>query len=315
VLAYSPSSGTFVPLTDVLGSTIGLVNSSGTIATKWAYEPFGVPTSSGQSSNYPYLFAGMEYDPTGLYHTLARYYSPRLQRFTQEDPLQFGGGDINLLAYVGNDPVNLADPLGMDVPGVFAAFGYCMYGFAGDAGALSSGASLSALVAATVDLPNNGFGRASLAFSAAGEFAAGSTANGSIGVGSLGGMAGVQGGVPGATPFSGSAPTGSIGAAGISQGTIAYTQQVAFRMPVPNVPKDFSGSPGEGWEKIGPNWWHPRNKWSLHPDPHHPPPIGPHWDWHRRDAPKMLLRWLGDELQYFDAEVLEWFPSDLLPLE
>jgi RHS repeat-associated protein len=165
VLVYSPSSGTFVPLTDVLGSTIGLVNSSGTIATKWAYEPFGVPTSSGQSSNYPYLFAGMEYDPTGLYHTLARYYSPRLQRFTQEDPLQFGGGDINLFAYVGNDPVNLADPLGMDVPGVFAAFGYCMYGFAGDAGALSSGASLSALVATTVDLPNNGFGRASLAFS------------------------------------------------------------------------------------------------------------------------------------------------------
>ena len=86
MLAYQDTSGsttnTVVPLTDVLGSTIGLVNSSGSIATSWKYEPFGVPTPSGQSSKYQDLFAGMEYDsPTSLYHTYARYYSPRLQRF------------------------------------------------------------------------------------------------------------------------------------------------------------------------------------------------------------------------------------------
>jgi RHS repeat-associated protein len=123
VLAYSPSSGTFVPLTDVLGSTIGLVNSSGSIATKYTYEPFGVPTISGSSSSYPHLFAGMEYDPTGLYHTYARYYSPRLQRFTQEDfhqlasaePSQFGGGDVNLFAYALNDPVQMKDPTGQQI--------------------------------------------------------------------------------------------------------------------------------------------------------------------------------------------------------
>jgi RHS repeat-associated protein len=80
----------------------------------------GVPTSSGNSSSYPYLFAGMEYDPTGLYHTYARYYSPRLQRFTSEDPLQYGGGDINLFRYAADDPVNAADPLGLqvDVPSI-----------------------------------------------------------------------------------------------------------------------------------------------------------------------------------------------------
>jgi len=96
VLAYSTGSSTFVPLTDVLGSAIGLVNSSGGIGTKYTYEPFGVPTVSGPASNYPYLFAGMEYDSatgqgTGLYHTYARYCHPRLQRFLSEDPLQFGG--------------------------------------------------------------------------------------------------------------------------------------------------------------------------------------------------------------------------------
>ncbi len=76
-----------------------------------------MPTANGQASKYQYLFAGMESDPTGLYHTLARYYSPRLQRSLSEDPLQFGGGQLNLFAYAGNDPIDLADPLGMDLPG------------------------------------------------------------------------------------------------------------------------------------------------------------------------------------------------------
>src|SRR5712692_1300065 len=44
VLAYIGSDGTFVPLTDVLGSAIGVVNSSGIVAATVSYEPFGVPT-------------------------------------------------------------------------------------------------------------------------------------------------------------------------------------------------------------------------------------------------------------------------------
>jgi len=133
ILAYSATAGsttTAVPLRDVRGSTIGLVNSSGSLATQFSYEPFGAVTASGAASTYPYLFAGMEYDEgTGLYHTPARYYSPRLQRFLTEDPLGFGGGDVNFLAYVANDPVNATDPSGLqEVPG-----GYCAYGYAGPA--------------------------------------------------------------------------------------------------------------------------------------------------------------------------------------
>lgn len=43
----------------------------------------------------------------------ARYYHPQLQRFISEDSLEFEGGDVNLYVYVGNDPTDLIDPLGL----------------------------------------------------------------------------------------------------------------------------------------------------------------------------------------------------------
>ncbi len=120
VFAILQGSTTTVPLHDVLGSAIGLVNSSGSLATQYTYEPFGRPTTTGAASSFPYLFAGMEYDATtGLYHTPARYYSPVLQHFLSEDPLGHAAGDPNLFAYAGNDPVNFTDPSGLqyDAPG------------------------------------------------------------------------------------------------------------------------------------------------------------------------------------------------------
>jgi RHS repeat-associated protein len=43
----------------------------------------------------------------------ARYYSPTFGRFISEDPLEFGGRDANLYAYVGNDPIDYTDPFGL----------------------------------------------------------------------------------------------------------------------------------------------------------------------------------------------------------
>jgi hypothetical protein len=43
----------------------------------------------------------------------ARWYDPGQGRFLSEDPIGFAGGDTNLYAYVGNDPVLFADPLGL----------------------------------------------------------------------------------------------------------------------------------------------------------------------------------------------------------
>jgi RHS repeat-associated protein len=61
------------------------------------------------------LFTGRELDrSTGLYYYRARYYDPEIGRFLSEDPLGFEAG-VNFYAYVGNNPVNANDPMGLEI--------------------------------------------------------------------------------------------------------------------------------------------------------------------------------------------------------
>jgi RHS repeat-associated protein len=55
--------------------------------------------------------AGRENEGTGLYFYRARYYSPLLGRFINEDPIGLGGG-LNTYSYAFNSPTNLIDPSG-----------------------------------------------------------------------------------------------------------------------------------------------------------------------------------------------------------
>jgi uncharacterized protein RhaS with RHS repeats len=64
----------------------------------------------------------MSWRPRFLGNYRARYYNATLQRFISEDPIGFGGGDINLYAYVYDDPIGLKDPYGLlgwgDLPSI-----------------------------------------------------------------------------------------------------------------------------------------------------------------------------------------------------
>jgi len=68
----------------------------------------------------PFGFAGGLYDPlTGLVRFGARDYDAETGRWTAKDPIRFDGGDGNLYAYVGNDPVNRVDPSGLEPDDTF----------------------------------------------------------------------------------------------------------------------------------------------------------------------------------------------------
>ncbi len=110
--ARTTSTGTDSYLTEELGSTIALANSSGTPTTEYTYDPFGATTSTGDTSTNPYQYTGRENDGDGLQYNRARYYNPTTTRFTNQDPAGMAGSGTNLYAYTGGDPLNYTDPTG-----------------------------------------------------------------------------------------------------------------------------------------------------------------------------------------------------------
>jgi RHS repeat-associated protein len=108
------STGAYSQITDALGSTLALTNSSGNITTQYGYYPYGNTTSYGGASTNASQYTGRENDLNGLYFYRARYYSPTFGRFISEDPIGFAGG-INVYSYAYDDPIAFRDPSGQDV--------------------------------------------------------------------------------------------------------------------------------------------------------------------------------------------------------
>jgi len=115
LLALATSSDLYCYHFDATGNTIALTDMAQTVVNSYSYEPFGQVLAQQETVAQPFKFVGrfgVMAEPNGIYYMRARYYDPSVGRFISEDPLGFGGGDVNFFAYVLNDPVNWVDPTG-----------------------------------------------------------------------------------------------------------------------------------------------------------------------------------------------------------
>jgi RHS repeat-associated protein len=139
-------------LQDANYNVTAIVNSSGAVAERYAYTPYGAPTilngangtdldgsvtewvsdSSQAASDVGnvYLFTGREYDfETGLQLNGYRYYASQLGRWINRDPIGYLGG-LNLYAYVSGMPTRYVDSWGLGpndpAPGPIGSWDPCL---------------------------------------------------------------------------------------------------------------------------------------------------------------------------------------------
>jgi len=103
-------------------NVVALLDSSGNVVERYAYDPFGQVAVLDANWNvlaasdfgWLYLHQGGRLDSiSSLYHFRHRDYSPTLGRWISLDPLGYDAGDVNLYRALGNDLLNRLDPLGL----------------------------------------------------------------------------------------------------------------------------------------------------------------------------------------------------------
>jgi RHS repeat-associated protein len=110
------SGNTYRIISNHLGSPRLVIDvSNGAVAQRMDYDAFGNVLFDSNPGFQPFGFAGGIHDPdTKLTRFGARDYDAETGRWTAKDPIRFAGGDTNLFGYVLNDPINWADPSGLE---------------------------------------------------------------------------------------------------------------------------------------------------------------------------------------------------------
>jgi RHS repeat-associated protein len=95
---------------DQRGSIVAVSNGTGAMTDINSYDEYGVPAASNAGR---FGYTGQAWLPgLDMYYYKARIYAPMIGRFMQPDPIGYEGG-MNLYTYVGGDPVNGIDTLGL----------------------------------------------------------------------------------------------------------------------------------------------------------------------------------------------------------
>src|SRR5260221_7886544 len=91
------------------------INANQLAVAKSLSEPYGnaISATGPLADVNRYWFSSKEFDlHSGLYYFKHRFYAPSFQRWLNRDPIQEFGG-INTYSFVRSDPIDRADPLGL----------------------------------------------------------------------------------------------------------------------------------------------------------------------------------------------------------
>jgi RHS repeat-associated protein len=269
------NGATYRFVTDQVGSVRLVVNTvDGTVAQRIDYDPFGRVSDDTNPGFQPFGFAGGVYDAdTGLVLFGLRDYDAKYGRWLGKDPIGFSGGDPNLYAYVGSDPINNVDPsgllcvLGHNPNGSCRGSGSAIYNWGGwdEAGTIAAGVGDAATFGSTYSIRED------------------------LGLNDQIDLCGWL--------YQGSNAAGSLAMAAVfSPGTAIFGYTIPSYSPYgPRPPTSPLEPPTPGLERMGPrpNWYDPKTETTFSPNLNHEPPIGPHWDIQTRGGgPKW--RWFPD---------------------